>query len=137
MNYTKLCQTFSFSGSSLLGLSLSNCKENLGRRALQWRLREMHPPGARTKIVFFCWRIFSPGPLLSLSILRISRVSFYLKVGSCYIYMRKKWIWVLLPLSWKLDICITIRPQQGLSPSMTFLNPVIIFLLSCIERCPV
>lgn len=35
-----------------------------------------------------------------------------------------------------LDFCIIVRPQQGLCPSMTFLNPVPIFLLNCIERCP-
>lgn len=66
MNYTKLCQTFrSFSGASLLGLSLSNCNEKLGSGALEWRLRKMHPPVARTKIIsIFCWRI-SPQALSS------------------------------------------------------------------------
>lgn len=54
-------------GSSSLSLSLYNSKDKLGMGALQWRVREMRPLVARTRIVsvfFFCWRI-SHQPLSS------------------------------------------------------------------------
>lgn len=137
MNYTKLCQTFrSFSGASLLGLNLSNCNEKLGSGALEWRLRKMHPPVARTKIIsIFCWRI-SPQALSSpFQDLEFQEWVLSQSWKLLHLYKKKMDLGAFATI---LDFCITVRPQQGLlSPSMTFLNPVLIFLLNCIERHPV
>lgn len=95
-------------------------------RTLQWLEQKLS--------VFFCWR-FS---LLALSSpfqdLEFQEWVFISKLEAVTFIWEKMDLGAFATI---LDFCITIRPQQGLSPSMTFLNPVLIFLLNCLEWCPV